>query len=321
MTRPLAGLLAAVLLLAGCSDDPSRSSDDPEPTRHATTTSAPASSTPTGSPTVPPTLPPTQAVLDDEARTQLVEASTRATETMLSYDHRTLDSDLENATALLTPEFAALFTKTYDTLRGPAVASKASVRAVVRSAGLIGATPDEARVLVLVDQTSRTQGAPKRTTRQAPVVTLQRTGDVWLVSDLQAGGAVAPMETDPARRAVLEAASTMAQAFLNVSWTTIEADVDRVRELATSPLLESYTTSSEALVELIRTNRTVQESQVLVAGLVSARQDTATVIVTANGTSRNDGTAAKPQQQHYRLQLDLRLVDGSWLTSDLELVQ
>ncbi len=319
MTRPVAGLLA-VLLLAGCTDGRDRSSSAPGRStsgRDPATTLTTAPSISAGSTATTPTK---AAVPDEAARAELLELASRAAETILSYDHRTLDADLANATSLMTPEFAATITRIFDSLREQAMATEASVRAVVSRAGLVTATAEEAQVLVLVDQTSRMTGRRTQTTPSAPVVTLRRTGDTWLVSDLRNDQAVAPTEADPARRAVLDAATDMAEAFLNLSWTTIDADVAQVRELATDPFRDEYAASSGRLVELIRANRTVQQSRVLVAGLARAEDHTATVVLAAEGSSRNDGSTAKPVARRYRLELDLRLVDGFWLTSRLVLL-
>jgi Mce-associated membrane protein len=58
---------------------------------------------------------------------------------------------------------------------------------------------------------------------------------------------------------------------------------------------------------------------VLEAGVVSMDEDSATVVVVADSQVTNKSTD-EPQPRHYRLQLDLVLEDGRWLTSDLQFV-
>ena len=56
------------------------------------------------------------------------------------------------------------------------------------------------------------------------------------------------------------------------------------------------------------------------AGVVSLDEDSARVIAATTGTVANTGTDNKPVARNFRLQLDLELVDGEWLTSNLEFV-
>lgn len=129
-------------------------------------------------------------------------------------------------------------------------------------------------------------------------------------------------EADQVRTAAqLEAATKMANAFLNLKHDEIEANIATVKSLATGPFLKQYTRASNDLVKLIRRAKATQTGEVVWAGLVAGDGDDATVIVATNGTVANKLTEFEPQARTYRLQLDLDLVDDRWLTSDLQYVR
>lgn len=122
----------------------------------------------------------------------------------------------------------------------------------------------------------------------------------------------------------IEAGTKMANAFLNLRYDDIEANIAAVSALATGPFLRQWTkatTSKTGLVTLIKRAKATQTGEVVWAGLVSGDTDGADVIVATNGTIANKKTRFKPHPRTYRLQLHLELVDGQWLTSDLQYVK
>jgi hypothetical protein len=122
----------------------------------------------------------------------------------------------------------------------------------------------------------------------------------------------------------IEAATKMANAFLNLSHDDIEANVAAVRSLATGPFLRQWdkaTTSDRGLIALIKRAKATQVGEVSWAGLVAGDEDSATVIVATTGTVANKLTEFEAVARTYRLQLELALVDGQWLTSDLQYVR
>jgi Mce-associated membrane protein len=116
----------------------------------------------------------------------------------------------------------------------------------------------------------------------------------------------------------IEAAAKMANAFLNLDHESIEADIETVKSLATGPFLRQYTRASDDLIELTRRAQATQAGEVEWAGLVAGDDDSATVIVATSGTVANKLTDFEPVGRTYRLQLEVDLVDGRWLTSDLQ---
>jgi Mce-associated membrane protein len=99
----------------------------------------------------------------------------------------------------------------------------------------------------------------------------------------------------------------------------VDEDVQRVLDGSTGAFREQYEASLAQLKELSVANQAVSEGTVLEAGLVSLDDRSARVIVVADSQVTNSSTRT-PQPRHYRLQLDLSLANGEWLTSDLQFV-
>jgi Mce-associated membrane protein len=119
--------------------------------------------------------------------------------------------------------------------------------------------------------------------------------------------------------AVLDAARDQAIAFTTLDYRDVDEDVQRVLDGSTGAFREQYEASLAQLKELSVANQAVSEGTVLEAGLVSLDDRSARVIVVADSQVTNSSTRA-PQPRHYRLQLDLSLANGEWLTSDLQFV-
>lgn len=120
--------------------------------------------------------------------------------------------------------------------------------------------------------------------------------------------------------AVIEAATKMANAFLNLDYENVDASAEAVLSLATGPFLTQYQESTEGLKKVATRAKSVQTGEVLWAGVVAADKDSATVIVASSGTVSNKTTKFEAVPRSYRLQLDLTDVDGQWLTRDLQFV-
>jgi hypothetical protein len=161
------------------------------------------------------------------------------------------------------------------------------------------------------------------------VLSIER--DEAVTSDTRAGedvgaGTVEAMAPAPQAEQLrtadqVEAATKMANAFLNLDHESIEADIETVKSLATGPFLRQYTRASDDLIELTRRAQATQTGEIEWAGLVAGDDDSATVIVATSGTVANKLTDFEPVGRTYRLQLEVDLVDGRWLTSDLQYVR
>ncbi|WP_372728338.1 hypothetical protein [Nocardioides sp.] len=119
---------------------------------------------------------------------------------------------------------------------------------------------------------------------------------------------------------VLAAATAEAEAFINIRYDDAKASIDRVAAGATGAFRKQYDSSTEGVLEVLRENRSVMDGSVVWAGVVTLDDDSATVIAATQGTVANVQTGNKPIARNFRLQLDLVLRDGVWLTNDLQFV-
>lgn len=124
----------------------------------------------------------------DDARTQAVSSATTAAVDVLSYDYRHLDKDFAKAKRHLAPGFAEQYSKTTTTVVRPsALKIKAVVSAQVIKGSVVSATPDRVVTLLFVNQTtSSTLRSGKRTDLNRVRMTMERSGDRWLVASVQA---------------------------------------------------------------------------------------------------------------------------------------
>ena len=125
------------------------------------------------------------------ARHDALHAATTAAHDLLSYDYRSLDTDIARAKGETTGAFAQQYAETAGKLLDQAKQLKAIVQASVGSPAVVSARGDTVVVLVFVDQASVKQlpGQAKPTTRidQSRVqLTMTKVGGRWLVSALSA---------------------------------------------------------------------------------------------------------------------------------------
>lgn len=127
----------------------------------------------------------------DAASDAAVRAAVAALPAALSYDYRSLDKGLAAATKLMTPAFAATYTKTFDaTTRPMATEKQAITSALVRGAGIVGVAGDRATVLIYLDQvlvssTAKKATDPLRVSQNRVHVTLRHDHGRWLVDDIE----------------------------------------------------------------------------------------------------------------------------------------
>lgn len=119
---------------------------------------------------------------------------------------------------------------------------------------------------------------------------------------------------------ILASASQEATAFLNISYTDAQTAIDAVMAGATGDFKAQYAKATDALVELLTTNKSVRTGKVLWTGVVAQDPDSATVILATTGTVSNNQTGNQPKAENYRIQLQLVSEEGRWLTSDLQFV-
>lgn len=247
-------------------------------------------------------------------------AAADAVEVVLSYDHRTLDADEEAATALMTPEYAEEFRASFANVREEATEVRGASRAVALDSGVVSATADTVRVLVFVDRTTRSGDVERSVARVAPVVSMQRWGTDWRVSDIATGttagrGAPTALESSAVRHA-----TRTARAYLTLSWETIEQDLEAAQELIGGELAAQYAASADELVEAVRARRTVQRPEILAVGLSRVGPRRAEALVSAVVETTHQATGSEPTQEGRRLRLQLVRQRGEWRTTRLAVI-
>lgn len=136
-------------------------------------------------------------------------------------------------------------------------------------------------------------------------------------------GSLAPATAAEQERfaAVVDTATEVATAFVNIRYDDVDASIARVKELATGEFADQYDKSTDALLEVLGGSKAVMIGEVVWTGVVSSDADSATVIVATTGTVANTQTDNKPVARTFRLQLQLANVEGEWKASDLQFVE
>ncbi|MEV0375235.1 hypothetical protein AB0I10_36615 [Streptomyces sp. NPDC050636] len=118
---------------------------------------------------------------------------------------------------------------------------------------------------------------------------------------------------------ILAAARQSALNFTSLDYRHYERDSKNVLKGATGDFKKQFTAQTAQLTKLVAKNKSVSKGQVLEAGITQADEDSARVLVVADSKVTNTA-APDGQARTYRLQLDLELKNGSWLTSGVEFV-
>jgi Mce-associated membrane protein len=125
--------------------------------------------------------------------------------------------------------------------------------------------------------------------------------------------------TEQRHQDILAAARQSALNFTSLDYRHYGRDSENVLKDATGDFKEQFTAQTAELTKLVATNKSVSKGQVLEAGITRADERTARVLVVADSKVTNVA-APQGQARTYRLQLDLELKDGRWLTSNVEFV-
>ncbi|MFF3314759.1 hypothetical protein ACFYV5_04515 [Streptomyces sp. NPDC003035] len=126
-------------------------------------------------------------------------------------------------------------------------------------------------------------------------------------------------EEDRRHQDILAAARQSALNFTSLDYRHYDRDSKNVLNGATGDFKKQFAAQTTQLTKIVADNKSVSEGQILDAGIARADERTARVLVVADSKVTN---VAAPQgtSRNYRLQLDLVLEDGQWLTSDVEFV-
>jgi Mce-associated membrane protein len=121
------------------------------------------------------------------------------------------------------------------------------------------------------------------------------------------------------RQDIVAAARQTALNFTSLDYRHYDRDSRNVLKGATGDFKRQFRGQTKELTKLVAANKSVSQGRVIEAGIARADERSARVLIVADSKVTN--TAAKQgQARNYRLQLDLVLEDGKWMTSDVEFV-
>jgi Mce-associated membrane protein len=251
-------------------------------------------------------------------RRALIAAAEAAVEATLGYDYRTLDQDVIQSRTLMTPAFRRSYDSFVDRLRATAQERHARASATVVDAAVIGSTASRASVLVFVDQSLSTS-AGRNDSGSSAVLTLASRQGRWLLAALETGAPKQPViDERPEARAVLAAASGVADAYADLSWQHPTADIQHVLSLSTGEFHDAYSAAAPELVRRTIASQTSQQGTVIAAGLVSIRGSEARVLVGLTGSTQVG--AGEPRARAVRLVVTLARRGDAWLATGLRVV-
>ncbi|MFF3565440.1 hypothetical protein ACFYXS_35920 [Streptomyces sp. NPDC002574] len=118
---------------------------------------------------------------------------------------------------------------------------------------------------------------------------------------------------------IVAAARQSALNFTSLDYRHYAQDSKNVLSGATGDFKRQFTEQTDQLTKLVTANKSVSAGQILEAGIVRADDASARVLVVADSKVTNTAVP-NGEARTYRLQLDLRRVDGRWMTSDVEFV-
>jgi Mce-associated membrane protein len=151
-----------------------------------------------------------------------------------------------------------------------------------------------------------------------PVVTLSLLVAAVVVLAFRSSARAA--ESD-ARADALAVATQEALNLTTLSYEHADADLDRIVGLATGELRTRFEAEREDLPGVLAREQSTSTGTVRSAGLVRLSDDgksaQASVAVDAEIANAQSRDAGQPVTEHYRMVLQLMLIDGKWLVSDV----
>jgi Mce-associated membrane protein len=119
------------------------------------------------------------------------------------------------------------------------------------------------------------------------------------------------------RNAAMSAASDAAQTALSYSYKTFDADRKKARALMSPKLAKQYDGAMDQVAGQTATARLTLKATVLSAGLLSAEEHKAKVLLFVNTVTTREGSK-KQQLDQNRVVMDLTRKDGGWTVSKMD---
>ena len=130
---------------------------------------------------------PDGAITSSQARDAGMQAATKLTKQVLSYDWKTLDADIKASEAVLAPSFRSEYSKAMAGVKAQTIKNQVKLTAAVVASSIVSATEKKVEALVFVNQVTTAKGSGNQRVDQNRVrVTLTRDGGDWRVSKMDA---------------------------------------------------------------------------------------------------------------------------------------
>ncbi len=275
-----------------------------------------------------PESPPANLALVDPARTASVLTAVKtATETVFSYDSAALPAYEKAANENLTPSARDELAKLFAEVRNSAEPIKLVTRVIVSAA--VEQTPDKARVLAVLDQSSTRAGATSKGIASVLLATV-REGERWRIGEIKvnpAGSPVAPEKPGAGDRAIArvrdsarDGALRAAEALLSLDPADPEGSYARYESVSTGQLLTGFQKDKAAQVARLRTAGTKSAMDPnAAAAVMEIVDDKASVLLYATTTVTDaSGQATK---KYLPVVLRLQNLPEGWKAAGIETVQ
>ncbi|ANQ72000.1 mce associated protein mas1a [Rhodococcus sp. D-46] len=123
---------------------------------------------------------------EDTLRQEALDTARDYSTIMSSFDYQNLDVNKDTIASMSTDEFAGTYRTMVDSLREVVAGGQGQASATATDVGIGSLDDSSAKVLVFVDQQAKNVAAPEGNTQKyRMVVSLVRSGDRWLVSNVE----------------------------------------------------------------------------------------------------------------------------------------
>lgn len=122
----------------------------------------------------------------EEAAREAQAAAEQAVVPVLSYDHRSLESDADEARSHLTEDYREEYDELFAVIEDNAPSTKTAVSVEVAASGIVRSGEDRVDVLVFVDRPTTNKLNPTPVVyRDQVTMTMEKVGEEWLVDEMK----------------------------------------------------------------------------------------------------------------------------------------
>ncbi|MBF6278415.1 MULTISPECIES: hypothetical protein [Nocardia] len=152
----------------------------------------------------------------------------------------------------------------------------------------------------------------------------------WLIGGLVAAVAVltsisvrlgldvrSEYQSDARNQAILETARRVAVQLVSLNYNTAKQDLDAITASSTGSFRSQFEKLAGTFTGVLDGGKVESTGEVKAIGIVTADDDTATVLTAITSIVKNT-EAPEGQQRAYRMKMTLDNFDGNWLVSNVE---